>query len=118
MIILSSNPNLEVYLSNKQKALEEQIKFMEKGDPLMLDLPSEASESGTDSWQADVHARTVVLKNSLLQLSTKVKKAILKLKAGTYGICDRCGKRIDSQRLEAIPVADLCTICVSYPSHR
>ena len=37
--------------------------------------------------------------------------ALEKLKGGTYGICERCGKPIGVKRLEAMPSARLCVKC-------
>ncbi len=34
--------------------------------------------------------------------------ALVRIGAGTYGRCERCGKEIEEQRLEAIPYATLC----------
>ena len=37
--------------------------------------------------------------------------ALEKLKGGTYGVCERCGKPIGVKRLEAMPSARLCVHC-------
>jgi DnaK suppressor protein len=37
--------------------------------------------------------------------------ALAKLKEGTYGVCERCGKPIGVKRLEAMPSARLCVKC-------
>ncbi|WP_440710216.1 TraR/DksA C4-type zinc finger protein [Herbiconiux sp. YIM B11900] len=34
---------------------------------------------------------------------------------GRYGICENCGQRIASGRLEARPTATLCVTCASRP---
>lgn len=99
------------YLLEKQRQVEEQLRQASVDDPVLADLTEEASELGTDSWQADVHAKMVVIRSSLLDLSSKIKKSLLMLKNGTYGSCERCGGRIESARLEAFPVASLCTKC-------
>jgi DnaK suppressor protein len=38
----------------------------------------------------------------------EVDAAIQRLDAGTYGICEVCGKPIGTARLEAMPAARLC----------
>jgi DnaK suppressor protein len=40
-----------------------------------------------------------------------VERALSKMDAGTYGICERCGQAISSERLEALPWAVLCFDC-------
>ena len=42
-----------------------------------------------------------------------VERALVKLDEGTHGTCDRCGRPIADQRLEAIPWAVLCVGCAS-----
>ena len=42
-----------------------------------------------------------------------VERALEKLDAGTYGICDRCGAPISEERLEARPWTSLCMACAS-----
>ena len=40
-----------------------------------------------------------------------VGRALSKMDAGTYGICERCGQAISIERLEALPWAVLCIDC-------
>jgi RNA polymerase-binding transcription factor len=40
-----------------------------------------------------------------------VERALSKMEAGTYGICERCGQPISRERLEALPWAELCIDC-------
>ncbi len=42
---------------------------------------------------------------------SSLQEALRRLEAGTYGICERCGKEISLQRLEALPEARLCIDC-------
>ena len=38
----------------------------------------------------------------------EVAGALGRIKAGTYGVCEKCGKRIEEDRLEANPAAKTC----------
>jgi DnaK suppressor protein len=40
-----------------------------------------------------------------------LEEALTRFEEGTYGICERCGKQISAQRLEAVPQARLCIDC-------
>jgi DnaK suppressor protein len=40
-----------------------------------------------------------------------LEEALHRFEEGTYGICERCGKEISAQRLEALPHARLCIEC-------
>jgi DnaK suppressor protein len=40
-----------------------------------------------------------------------LQEALMRFEEGTYGICERCGRQIGAQRLEALPEARLCIDC-------
>ena len=40
-----------------------------------------------------------------------IERAVSKMDAGTYGVCERCGQPISLERLEALPWAVLCIDC-------
>lgn len=42
-----------------------------------------------------------------------VRRALAKIDDGTYGICDRCGRLIPEERLEARPWSVLCISCAA-----
>src|SRR3989338_3121691 len=102
---------IKSYLKRQQKHVESQIKSLEKEDPVLSDGLAESPESGTESWSADVHARFVSMKNELLGLSKRITNSLTSLKKGTYGKCERCGKKIEVARLDALPTASLCLSC-------
>ncbi len=43
----------------------------------------------------------------------EIDNALLKIKEGTYGICDECGEPISKKRLKIIPYSNLCINCQS-----
>ncbi|MBI4299575.1 MAG: TraR/DksA C4-type zinc finger protein [Chloroflexi bacterium] len=53
------------------------------------------------------------LESSLRDLLAQVDHALAKFEAGSYGLCDDCGKPISPERLEALPHAHLCIQCKS-----
>ena len=72
--------------------------------------------SGTDSTQGALKTledgADTMEKESLSQLAgrqqkfiSKLKKALIRIKNGTYGICKDTGKLIDKNRLKAVPHA-------------
>lgn len=40
-----------------------------------------------------------------------IDEALQRIKEGTYGVCQTCGKKIQSTRLEVVPHARLCIEC-------
>ncbi len=45
------------------------------------------------------------------RLIGKIKDALDRIEAGTFGICEECGEDISEQRLSARPVTTLCIEC-------
>jgi DnaK suppressor protein len=45
------------------------------------------------------------------QLLEEVDAALARIDAGTFGVCEDCGKPIDPARLEAIPYVSRCIAC-------
>lgn len=41
----------------------------------------------------------------------QIEEALVRIRAGHYGICEQCGKRIKKARLKAIPYTTLCISC-------
>ncbi|GID26538.1 TraR/DksA family transcriptional regulator [Paractinoplanes brasiliensis] len=55
---------------------------------------------------------TSVLSAARAQLSA-VEEALSRLDAGTYGVCESCGRPIPDERLEIRPFATTCVSCAS-----
>ena len=41
----------------------------------------------------------------------EIDAALARVEAGTYGVCEACGKAIAKARLEVVPEATLCVNC-------
>jgi DnaK suppressor protein len=52
--------------------------------------------------------RNMAMMNTLEERQRDIERALARLDAGTYGICERCGKAIAPERLEALPFVTLC----------
>jgi DnaK suppressor protein len=51
--------------------------------------------------------------DNLHRMLVSVDAALAKVKAGTYGLCESCGKPIDDDRLEFRPTSRFCVDCKS-----
>lgn len=40
-----------------------------------------------------------------------IRDALVRMKAGTYGLCGKCGENIGPRRLEALPTTNFCVGC-------
>ena len=102
---------LHKYLQKQKKEVDQNIKEIEEDDPAKSPALAESSEPGTDSYIADTHTKSEVLKSQLTKMSSIIKIALAKIKIGTYGKCDSCGKAIETERLLAMPAAQYCLSC-------
>ena len=102
---------IKSYLQKQQKQVDEELKELDRDDLALNNDTPESSEPGTDSFVADVHSRMTALKNSLQDLSKKITLSLRKLRSGTYGKCERCGKPVEPARLEVLPTATMCLSC-------
>jgi RNA polymerase-binding transcription factor DksA len=68
-----------------------------------------ADSSQVTAERGEVEALGAKLRETL----TEVEQALVKLSAGTYGVCEDCGSPIDPLRLEAKPAARYCINCAS-----
>ncbi len=59
---------------------------------------------------SEIESRWALEKRLLGQIAD-LENAVKKFDKGTYGICEKCGQQIASERLEAIPQAKLCIQC-------
>ena len=65
-------------------------------------------EEATEAFELE---RSLDLEKQLADIVAEVEHALEKYEAGTYGVCDLCGRPIGSARLEALPQANLCLDC-------
>lgn len=98
-------------LLRQQKQVEENLKEIEEDDPAKSPALAETSEPGTDSYIADIHTKTIVLGEQLKRAGNNIKKALLKIRQGTYGKCEKCGQKIELSRLLIMPTAQYCISC-------
>jgi DnaK suppressor protein len=99
-------------LEEERSALREQL--VEHGadpdDPgaVGLDLDGGFADTAHTTAERD---RLLSLIGELSQTLTDVEDALRRIEAGTYGRCERCGREIGLERLEAIPSARLDIEC-------
>ena len=56
------------------------------------------------------------LVENLMSMLSDVDKALVKVKEGTYGVCESCAKPIGADRLEFRPTSTRCVDCKSKAS--
>lgn len=106
----------EQLLKQSKKELENQMKTLslQGADPLK---ESVGELSSYDNHPADMATETferekdLGLKGNAKIMLMKVNHALDQIKNGNYGICEKCGKPIDEERLEVLPYTTFCVDC-------
>ena len=97
------------FLNAKLHTLEKRKKEIAKEDPFADS--SRLDDNASPDAEADEqfgHARTSAIKKEITKSIIGIRKALTMIKLGKYGICEECGKMIDTARLTANPTAILC----------
>jgi RNA polymerase-binding protein DksA len=68
-------------------------------------LDDESADAGTATFERE---KDLSIENNVRDLLQKIERALKRIEAGTYGVCDRCGKQIEKARIKALPYVDLC----------
>ena len=88
-------------LMNARKTLMEESNFDTD------DLPDEIDLASSEYTQSMIFR----LRDREKFLLKKIERALQRMEAGTFGICERCEDEISAKRLEARPVTTLCIRC-------
>lgn len=102
-----------ILLESEKKRIEEELTQLGL-DAQSSDVRREGSpfgkreEEATESLEFE---KRLALEKQLYEQLADIEHALRKIKDGTYGLCDSCGKPIAENRLEALPQASLCIEC-------
>ncbi len=97
-------------LEEEKAAVERQL--AEQGASPGGDVEVAVDEGFADSAQATMErSQQLALIEKLRDQHVEVAAALERIGSGTYGRCERCGRQIDEERLEAIPTSRLCVSC-------
>jgi RNA polymerase-binding transcription factor DksA len=80
-----------------------------------------ASEGSNADDEHDPEGATIAFERSQLEALVQqartylaeIEAASARVAAGTYGVCERCGRPIPEERLQARPTARTCVTCAS-----
>jgi RNA polymerase-binding transcription factor DksA len=84
----------------------ERLKELKAQDPFQdPDHVTDNADPGSESREEDGHDRIQAQVDELTAEQTAIEKALGKIAAGTYGICEVTGQNIPRERLFAMPTA-------------
>ena len=73
-------------------------------------LGNHIADDGSNIAEAE---RIVTVSEDLQQILAQVNAAFERMNEGQYGTCQRCGKSVGAERLEAFPYVAFCIECQS-----
>lgn len=93
----------------KEEIIKSLVAESEEFEALLEDIdPKDLADIAAD----DIDRKTLeALNQQDIKRLRLIDSALSRLKNGRYGLCMRCGKRIKTERLEAIPYALMCIEC-------
>ena len=100
------------FLQSQLKYLEKRKQVIEEEDPFKdTDRVIDNASPDTDAAEQFGHAKTSAIKEQMDRKIIQTRRAFARVKIGKYGICEDCGKMIDTDRLMIYPEATLCASC-------
>jgi len=79
---------------------------------LMRDSGGGAGDDEADTGTKNVtREHEMALTANAREMLVQTERALERLDAGTYGVCERCGEAIGKARMQAFPRATLCVSC-------
>jgi DnaK suppressor protein len=117
-------PYAEFLVEQRQLLQEERTSYTRQAEELKAEADSlalehepgdvqfdeEGGEGGTSNVDRELD---LVLSAQARAAITEIDRALAKIDAGTYGVCEQCGQDIPQARLRALPYAALCVGCKS-----
>ena len=105
----------ETYVRQAHDLAAEAEALAAEREPGDTQFDEESGEGDTVNVERE---RDLALSASATQAVEDIDRALHRMDIGTYGVCERCGKKIAVARLEAVPFAALCIECKSREERR
>ncbi|GAA4814708.1 hypothetical protein GCM10023220_53210 [Streptomyces ziwulingensis] len=107
-------------LSSEQARLHAEITASERAlQGLMRDSGDGAGQDEADTGTKNVtREHELALAANAREMLTQTEHALELLDAGTYGLCENCGKPVGKARMQAFPRATLCVECKQQQERR
>jgi DnaK suppressor protein len=74
----------------------------------VADAGDDPADAGAKTFQRE---QDLALTQNAKELLAQNERALARIAAGTYGVCESCGKAIGKGRLQAFPRATMCVEC-------
>lgn len=64
-----------------------------------------------ESDESEDFANKTAIKDTLKERLNEIDMALNRIKLGTYGVCEKCGKEVEKEILDLVPESELCEEC-------
>jgi len=100
------------FLTREAKKLERRKKDLSDEDPFK-DTSRVTDNASPDQEAAEQfgHQKVTAFQSQVNHRLIQVRKALARIKIGKYGLCEKCGRMIDTDRLMIMPESTLCAKC-------
>ncbi|MFH1416275.1 MAG: TraR/DksA C4-type zinc finger protein [Elusimicrobiota bacterium] len=95
-------------LEEEQKELLEEVEKIKEREDQYIDTVGDEIDKATEDTQRE---RLFYMSEHDRQKLDMIEDALQKISHGRYGICEICGKKINDERLKAIPYVRDCVDC-------
>ena len=99
------------FLESELLKMKRTKKDLEKADPFKDETRTLENSEEEDLDEQIGHFDSEVKVRFLSKRIVQLRKALTRMKLGKYGICESCGKMIDTERLAINPEATTCVKC-------
>jgi DnaK suppressor protein len=99
---------LNEMLRERQAEIQNKLRSLRQGLPAEVSEVKDAEEQSMEDFVRGMDFALMEMESETLR---KIDEALLRLQAGTYGICAECDGKIAEARLRALPFAGLCRDC-------
>jgi DnaK suppressor protein len=95
-------------LEERRTEIHEKLRAIREEVPSYQDEVRDAEEQSVTDFAQEMEFALMEMKAQTL---IRIDEALLRVDAGTYGVCDQCEQEIAEARLKAVPFALLCIEC-------
>lgn len=102
---------IKQFLEKELVSLKRRKQQLKKDDPFLAGDRSNENSFEEDLDEQIGHFDNEIKVKFLSKQIAQLRTALTRMKLGKYGICEKCGKMIDTDRLAAEPEATTCVKC-------
>ncbi len=114
---MTRQTELRTLLEEQREAARTQIASLDADFATIVDASREvATDDEHDPEGATIafeRAQVDAIRSQALRRLDDVDHALVQLEAGSYGVCESCGRPIATERLAARPAARTCIACAT-----